>query len=76
MLAPNPGSEFLSVTMNDAGQNNQIMEVTIYNPEGVCMYTDVVTSGLINTSSMPPGMYLIKIRFNQSIFYKKWMKSY
>jgi len=76
MLAPNPGSEFLSVTMNDAGQNNQVMEVTIYNPEGVCIYTDVVTNGLINTSSLPSGMYLIKIRFNQSIFYKKWIKSY
>ncbi len=76
ILAPNPGSEFLSVTMNDAGQINQVMEVTIYNPEGVCMHSDIITNESIDTSLLPPGIYFIQIRIKQTIFYKKWIKEY
>jgi len=65
LLFPNPAADILMIK----GLRNQAVQIHVFNAQGQAVLTNHATfnSPSINISSLPPGMYWIKLIFNNDI---------
>ena len=71
-IYPNPGQDFIVVS-NDGKQD---MEVTITNALGKTMFKKQMNRAneKLNTSNFSSGIYFITIKYNGTLFSKRWVK--
>jgi hypothetical protein len=72
-LMPNPADEYIDLHINN---NMEVKEALIYNAFGQMVQTVVLTDNYarINLSGMASGMYFVRVRHNQGIVTKKFIK--
>jgi gamma-glutamyl:cysteine ligase YbdK (ATP-grasp superfamily) len=71
-LYPNPASEEVYLRLMDNIQKSSL-EFVIYNLAGVAVKTGSVSNNItkLETGNLAPGMYLVKVIFNNKAFARK-----
>ena len=69
---PNPGTDYFYINYTIEGDM-----LNLYNSNGQLLYSHLITSGnqIVNTVSLPPGLYFIKVLSGSGHIRKgKWIK--
>jgi hypothetical protein len=69
-IFPNPASKFVNVTSMDS----EIRLIEIYSQTGQKVYTEKQHTGNVNISSLPAGVYIIRIHTDRGVTDKKLVK--
>ena len=71
-LFPNPGSEQINIVFKD--ETSPEGTVIFYDVYGQQVAMELMEDGVVNTSRLLPGVYLIQIISDHKSFFVKWSK--
>jgi hypothetical protein len=67
---PNPASNFVNIT----GMDSEIRLIEIYSPAGQRLHAEKPHTGNVNISSLPAGVYIVRIHTDKDVTDKKLVK--
>lgn len=76
-IYPNPATDYISFKIN-AIQAIPELDLTVYDTMGKALKTEryaAATSGNIQVSDLPPGMYLLSFKMEGQVFTRKFVKA-
>lgn len=72
LMYPNPGSDFINVTLKENTQPNGTL--SFYNLLGVKIGEEQLIAGKSSIDLMPSGVYLVEIKTGEKAYILKWSK--
>jgi len=74
---PNPAKKYITINVNTKdSQKTSSLKISLYNIQGKCLFTrDLVnTTTVLNITSIPKGIYFLKLNTEQGFFVRKFLK--